>query len=195
MVSRVAGTQIAEIFRLVVAMITAEGTQADRRQQLLAGDLKDGFPSGLVKNRMFERNGEQLIRSAGGIVTAFAVNDIIEVTAVGVPKSLVKGPARALGLIGKFGSIRAVFCLQPALKKFERAVPEGVDLDGFSAPWSDDPIVHFCVHPGKLVAFGALAKEPVVRIDSDAETGSTQMMVHDVEQLGEDKSQSGFVVS
>src|SRR4030095_11123865 len=46
---------------------------------------------------------------------------------------------------------------------------ERVDLDGFAATWCHDPVAYLSVHPGELIAGGALTQEPVLRIRADAE--------------------------
>ena len=51
----------------------------------------------------------------------------------------------------------------------QRVVPERVDLHRFAAARSDDPAIHFRIHPGELIALRALAQQAIRWIDADAE--------------------------
>ena len=70
----------------------------------------------------------------------------------------------------------------PALEQAERVVPERVDLDRLAAPRRHHPAVALGVHPGELVALGALAEQAVRRVDADAEARAAQVVVDDVDR-------------
>ena len=74
------------------------------------------------------------------------------------------------------------FARGPAIEEPERIVEERVDLDGLPPPRSHHPVAHLRVHPGELVALSALAKQPVRRVDADAELGALEVRVNDSSQ-------------
>src|SRR3712207_9319494 len=63
---------------------------------------------------------------------------------------------------------------QPVLHQAKSVVPECVDLYRLAAPGSDDPVVHFCVHPRELVAGSPLTKQAVGWINTNAEARSEE---------------------
>ena len=64
--------------------------------------MKHIFPARLLQNRIIERNGEDLIRTAIGIsLRIVAVDDVEQITRALVPKFLIERP---LGFGGVFGN-------------------------------------------------------------------------------------------
>src|SRR5712691_6562444 len=84
---------------------------------------------------------------------------------------------------------------QPAGEQFERIVPEGVNLDGLPPARGDDPVIHLRVHPGKLVAFLALAKQSVFGFDMKIKIGPAQMMLDDVAERWQEGREGGAIAS
>ena len=79
--------------------------------------------------------------------------------------------SRALGARSVSGGSRRrrLSSRDPACQQAQRVVPQRVDLDRLAAPRRHHPVVDLGVHPGQLVALGALAQQAVGRIDADAE--------------------------
>jgi len=53
MIRGVPGTEVAEIFRFIIRMIAAEGTQAQRCQKSFTHCFQNRLPVAFVQNRMF----------------------------------------------------------------------------------------------------------------------------------------------
>ena len=68
---------------------------------------------------------------------------------------------------------------RPTGDEAKRVVPERVDLHRLASPRRDDPAVHLCIHPGELVALGALANQPVGGVHTDAEQRALRVGVDD----------------
>ncbi len=98
-----------------------------------------------------------------------------------------------LGLLGKGqAAILAGYAL-PAFQKANGVIPQGIDLDGFSATGRDHPISHLRVHPRQLIAGLSLGQQAVGWIDMDPEPGAADVMVEDVAQDGEQMGERVFV--
>src|SRR5262249_5209350 len=100
---------------------------------------------------------QDLVRPARRIVPGFTVDDVVAIAPLRVPEALVEGSARAGGvpgqLLGRAGVALLVF---PSLEQLQGVVPERIDLDSLAAPGSHHPVTDLGVHPGELIAFGAL---------------------------------------
>src|SRR5262245_31642484 len=136
---------------------------------------------------MPERNGEELVRPARGVVLARqlgTLDDVVETAGLGIPEALVERVPASLGVrVELTGGLPVTGGPRPLREEAQRVVPERVDLDGLAAPWRDDPPVAFRVHPRELIALGALDEEPVFRIDVNAEASAFEMAAHDLGQL------------
>src|SRR5438876_7587620 len=77
--------------------------------------------------------------------------------------------------------------IQPIREQLKRVIPEGIDLDWLAAAWRHDPIIHLRVHPSKLITFFAFREQTVGRIDMNIELRSTQVLLDNVYQSGQEK--------
>src|SRR5262249_14672339 len=110
-------------------------------------------------------------------------------TAIGVPETLIESAADAFRVPGeRVGAPAAVFLSDPALEQTQRVVPKCIDLNRFAAPRRHHPIAHLRVHPRELIARRALPQEAVPRIDADAEMRAASVMVHDIEEFGQQQT-------
>src|SRR4051812_29951567 len=82
-----------------------------------------------------------------------------------------------------FGLLLVSHGAQPLLRETQGVVPEGVDLHCLTAARCYDPPVNLRVHPGKLVPFGSLPQQAVVRIYTDSKVRPLQVMVNDLQHL------------
>lgn len=71
-------------------MRRVERSQADRRLQPLAHGIEHPRPALARQHRMVERDREDLVRAAGGIVPDLAVDDIVQIAAAVVPEAAVE---------------------------------------------------------------------------------------------------------
>ena len=84
------------------------------------------------------------------------------------------------------GAPRAgLLLLEPPRQQPKRVVEERVDLDRLPTPRRHHPVAHLGVHPGQLVAVGALAQEAVAVVDADPEPGPGEVLLGHLHQLGE----------
>src|SRR5262245_52909773 len=135
---------------------------------------------------MIERNGKELIWPTGNVEAvrlSIAIDDVVKIIAIGKPKPIVERRARFISefLVTSRGSFIVGFA-QPICEQAERIVPKRVDLDGLSAARCNNPVAHFRIHPGKLVAFLTLREQAVIRIDMNIEPSAADMMLGDVDQ-------------
>ena len=150
-VGRIARTQVAEVFRFIIRMAGRQCAQSQGSQQFFARDPQHGFPSILLEDRVLEGDCEKLIRPACRIVSMFAIDDVVEIVAIVVPKALVEGIPGASGVVGAGGGgAFLIFLAQPGFEQAERIIPKRVDFDGLAPARGDYPVVHLCVHPGEL---------------------------------------------
>ena len=127
-----------------------------------------------------ETDGEDLIGTARGIVALVPIDDIVEITASGVPKAPVEREPGFVGMLGEGASrLRALFLAEPTFQEPQRVVPERVDLHRFAAPRRHHPVADLGVHPGKLIPVLSLAQQAVRRVHTNAEAGAAQMVIHD----------------
>src|SRR5581483_2300265 len=174
MIRGVPRTEVAIVTGLVVAFAGRKRTQPDRSQQPVFHHIEDRPPSRFLEYRIFERDSEQLIGTAGAVVVStFAIHHVIEITALRVPEAIVE---RFLCLRGVS---RDTVCLavaaglpQPLFEQTEGVVPEGINLHCLAPPRRYHPIVHLGVHPGKLISFLPLRQKTVSRVHMDVEPRS-----------------------
>src|SRR5262249_23677218 len=104
MVRRVARTSIAVVTRLEFRVSRRERTKAHRRQQPISHRFDNWLPAFRRQHRVWQGNGENLIRPALGVNAAgtsfFGVDDVIKITAVRIPKTVVEGLRGPLCVIG-----------------------------------------------------------------------------------------------
>src|SRR3954462_12759188 len=94
-ISGIARAKVAEVARLVVAIARGERAETDRRQQPLAHDLHHRQPALTGQDRVGQRDREQLVGPALGIVAAaLGIDDVEEIPTIGRPEPIVE---RALG--------------------------------------------------------------------------------------------------
>src|SRR4051794_19499713 len=140
----------------------------------------------LIENGVIERNGEELIRTAGRVgATVLTLDHVIQKASVRVPKLSIERALRAVGmLLQAICFAGATRLSQPAFQEAESVVPERVDLNRFATPRRHHPIVNFGVHPCELIAFLSLDQEVVSRVHMNVEASSTKVVADDVEQVG-----------
>ena len=164
MIRGIARAQVAEVARLVIGMARRQRAQADGREQFGADFSTTAGPARFVEHGMAQRNGEQLVGPARGIIPVFAVHDVEQVAALCGPEAAVERFARARDVFGERPrGFLAALLAQPALEQAQRIVPERVDLDGFSAARRHHPAIHLRVHPGELISLprpAAAARPP-----------------------------------
>ena len=114
---------------------------------------------------MVERDREELIRPAERAVAVVAIDHVVEIAAVGHPKTLIERLVHAIGARMRSSARRCLAAQrhEPSLEQAKRVVPERVDLDRLAAPRRHDPAVDLGVHPRELIAFGALPQQAVLR--------------------------------
>jgi hypothetical protein len=99
-IRRVAGPEIPEVLRLVVAIVRRERAQADRRQQPLADDAHHRLPALARENGMRQGDRQHLVRTALRIVAApLGIHDVIAISAVGEPAAIVERSLRLIGTL------------------------------------------------------------------------------------------------
>src|SRR5947209_4860325 len=144
----------------------------------------------LVEYWMLEGEGEQLIWPAGGIISVLTVNYIVKISTIGVPKSTIEGLARSRCVLCVRGCcLLAVFFSNPMFGKPQRIIPKSVNFDRLAPSRRDHPIVHLCVHPCELVARRSLPQQAIGLIQSDSKPGSTNVMIENIKQLGQNSAQ------
>ena len=196
MISGVARAQITVVGRLVIRVLRRKRTQAKRREQFALHDIHDGGPSRRREHGMIERDGEDLIGPAGGIVAAFkGVDHIKEVTAFFKPEAFVKRLLRAIGVFRvTLGHFVLAHFTQPTFQKLERIKPERVNFHRFPAPRRDDPLAHLRVHPGELRACESLHEQAVREIEMDIEFRPADMRFHDFQQRRQEELERDLIV-
>ena len=60
-VRRVAGSQVAVIFRFIIGMIGRQAAQADRRQQVFRNLVEHGLPARWIEHRVVKGDGKDLL--------------------------------------------------------------------------------------------------------------------------------------
>src|SRR6266513_2348920 len=198
MVSAVPRTQIAGINRLVFRIIGRKRPQSEWGEQFVLDDIDNGPPAFLIEHRMIERDGKDLIwtaRNIVGFLLAVAIDNVEKITAIGEPKTLVERSTRPLWMFlitlrsrGTAGSV------QPIREQLKRVIPEGIYLDWLAAAWRHDPIIHLRIHPSKLITFFAFREQTVGRIDMNIELRSTQVLLDNVYQSGQEKLQRRAII-
>src|SRR5262245_42029057 len=180
-IGEISCAQIAEILWLKVRVTRRERTQSVWRQQLIVHYINNGLPSLRIKYRMRQRDREQLIRPNRGIVTVFAVHDIEQRAAALVPEACVERFANLVGASTvAFGAFFITALAAPFFHQAQSVIPEGIDLNCFAAPRCDDQIADLRVHPCQLISLGALNKQSIGRIDSDAEASAAFVKIDDL---------------
>src|SRR6185503_15510362 len=120
------------------------------------------------EHRMVQRQAEHLVRTAARVVAALAVDDVVQVAALGIPEAPVEALRDALRarsvLVAGLAHER-----RPRVHPAQRVVPERLDLDRLATAWRDDPVADLRIHPGELVARGAGMDQLVRGIDADIE--------------------------
>src|SRR5205823_4159596 len=108
-------------------MPAAERAQTHWREQFGAHFLDDGGPAFFLENRMAQRDGEDLIGPAGGIVALLAVDHVEEITALFGPETSIERFPRALCMprVG-IGFGIALFLAQPFLQEAHGIVPQRI---------------------------------------------------------------------
>src|SRR4051812_35065142 len=89
MIGAVTRTQVAAVDRAIIGMIRRERTQADPRDELTLDDTEQGRPARFVQDRILERDGENLVWTAGVVGCArltVAIDHVVKVAAFFVPK-------------------------------------------------------------------------------------------------------------
>src|SRR3954464_10716147 len=125
-----------------------------------------------IQHRVVERNGKHLIRPAGVVVALRPVDHIVEISPCRIPESIVEGAfgaSRATLEIERVRLLDAAKLVDPSLQQKERVEPQRVNLDGFSAAGSDDPVVDLRIHPCQLITFCPLPQKTVVFVNANTE--------------------------
>src|SRR5438046_9500377 len=92
MVSAVTRTQIAGINGLVFRIIGRKRPQSEWGEQFVLDDIDNGTPAFLIKHRMIERDGKDLIwaaRNIVGFLLTVAIDNVEKIAAMGARKPLV----------------------------------------------------------------------------------------------------------
>src|SRR5688572_19137760 len=168
--------------------------QSERSEKTLLDRSQDRLPAAGLKNRMIQRDGQQLIWPAGGIVALRAIDDVVKITLRRAPKFFIE---RVFSFVGPSAYVARllliVFFRDPFLQKPKGVVPECIDFNGLAATRSDNPIANFRIHPRQLVSFFALTQQRVVGIDPDAEQSSTDVRLEYLNEFREEESKSPAV--
>ena len=162
MVSGVARAQVAVVFRLVVGMAGGERAESDGREQALGHHVHHRLPARRVEHREIERDGKHLIRTAGVVIAAgLGVHYIVEVAARLVPEASIERLAGALGDARRCRArrrcrrFRASHDSSRRRALYQRAlISTALPRRGVTTQSSD-----LGVHPGELIALGALAEQ------------------------------------
>ena len=133
---------------------------------------------------MPQRNSEHLVRPATHVIACLAVHDVIEIAAVVIPEPGVERRVRRLGHCVS-GGVDPVYCSSRTHCAVicSALYHKGIDLDRLAAPRRHHPIADLGIHPGKLIAFGPLPQQAILRIDADPEAGALPVMLDDIDQL------------
>ena len=108
MVSGIAGTQIAPVFCLVIGMPRRQGPQTYGGQQPIGDHLQYRRPTVFCEHGIGERKREELVGPASRVVAALAlalalaIDDIVEISAVGVPETFIERAIRRGRRVGRF---------------------------------------------------------------------------------------------
>src|SRR5439155_27073930 len=137
--------------------------------QFVLDDIDNGPPAFLIKHRMIERDGKDLIwaaRNIVGFLFTVAIDNVEKIAAIGEPKTLVERSTRVLCMfLITLRSLSTAGSVQPIREQLKRIIPEGIDLDWLAAAWRHDPIILLRSHPSKLITFFAFREQTVGRID------------------------------
>ena len=161
-IGRVARAQVAVVARLVVGVAGRERAQADRREQLRARrrapapSARGRAPGAAARWRRPGWAGTRVVAAArrrrrrrrGSRRRRYQKRSLNDCRARA--RAVIVGAAR-----------RRRPPAAPALHQPQRVVPERVDLDRLAAPRRHDPVADLGVHPGELIALGALAQQAV----------------------------------
>src|SRR5262249_54764103 len=143
---------------------------------------------------MPKRDREDLVGATRGIVAALAVDYVVKIAALSVPEALVEGCKSQVGVLVQVPARGLVAPgYQPTFKQPQSVVPERVDLYGLPAPRSHDPLTHLRVHPGQLVAVGALVQQAIFSVHADAEARPGAMVPEDFAQRRQQTLERGHV--
>ncbi len=84
--------EIAMVGRFVIRMLRRKRAEAERGQQFALDHVNDGGPAFWREHRMIERDGEDLVGAAGGIIITArkAVDDVVKMAAVLAPEARVE---------------------------------------------------------------------------------------------------------
>src|SRR5687767_9331180 len=129
MIRSVPRAKISAVDRLVIWVLRRKRSQPYRREQLPLSCVHYRFPPRLLKHRMVERDGKELVWPAGRVIRIAAIHiyQIIKVPAFLEPEAPVERFPGAIGLLRV--ALRHVGFLQfpePAFQKFKRVIPERV---------------------------------------------------------------------
>src|SRR2546425_702521 len=195
MVRRITRAQVAIVLWLVIRMAWGKRAQPYRGEEVLAYHGDDPLPACLVEDRMAQREGEHLVRAAGGILTLRAVDDIVQVSTFGVPEPGVEGRPCLLCVLGQVAcGLVSLLLAHPLCEQAQGVIPEGVDLHGLATSWRHHPIAYFGVHPGQLEALLPLLQEAIVWIDVNAKMRAAQVVLDNVQQCREDQPEGGTIL-
>src|SRR5947209_5707469 len=132
---------------------------------------------------MSQRDGQQLVRSAGGVVAFLSIDYVVEVASFGIPETRVERLPRSLCLsrqaICRSGSkLRP----EPVSHEAQRVIPQCVDLHRLAPPGRHDPVANLGIHPGELIAWLSLPEQTVRWINANAEASAAQVEFDDLLQ-------------
>ncbi len=152
MIGRVASAEVAIVGRFIVRMSRGQRAQSDRGEQALLDDFQDWLPARLLKNRVAQCDGQELIRTAGRIIALLTVHDIIQVAARPIPETgIERVPCPLRVRHERVCRLITLFGVCPLGEQTQRVVPERIDLHRLAAPWRHHPITDFRIHPGELI--------------------------------------------
>ena len=121
MIGGIARAQIAEVTRLVTRMIRRQRAQPVRRQQASTHDIEQWTPALADEDRIIQRNGQDLIGPACGIVFStlvVTIDNVVEITTFGIPIAAVEKIPGFLRVGGNVIRLRCVtFFAQPSFEQ------------------------------------------------------------------------------
>ncbi len=128
-----------------------------------------------VSGRSRQRHGEQLVRPHRCVVPAGPVDHVEQIRRRPGGRTVRRTTPRPASRSARPRRCRA-------LGDVERAEPERVDLDRLARALRDRHAVDARVHPRQRPAVGALAQQPVGRVDADPVTRPVDVVLDDLLQ-------------